>query len=129
MEKISENKSFGGLQTVWEHQSDICSCPMRFAVYTPPALADGSADKPVPVLWWLSGLTCTEENFTVKSGFQRYAAEHGLMVVAPDTSPRGLGLRCQRFAMVVEDGTVKSIEIDAAGAFEKTSAESVLASL
>ena len=92
MEKISENKSFGGLQTVWEHQSDICSCPMRFAVYTPPALADGSADKPVPVLWWLSGLTCTEENFTVKSGFQRYAAEHGLMVVAPDTSPRGTDL-------------------------------------
>lgn len=92
MEKISENKSFGGLQTVWEHQSDICNCPMRFAVYTPPALADGSADSAVPVLWWLSGLTCTEENFTVKSGFQRYAAEHGLMVVAPDTSPRGTDL-------------------------------------
>ena len=92
MEKISENKSFGGLQTVWEHRSDICACPMRFAVYTPPAVVEGTATGPVPVLWWLSGLTCTEENFTVKSGFQRYAAEHGLMVVAPDTSPRGTNL-------------------------------------
>lgn len=62
---------------------------MRFSVYTPPAVVDGTADGPVPVLWWLSGLTCTEENFTVKSGFQKYAAEHNLMVVAPDTSPRG----------------------------------------
>ncbi|MEQ8504209.1 MAG: S-formylglutathione hydrolase [Rhodospirillales bacterium] len=89
MERLSENKSFGGLQSVWEHQSDICQCPMRFSVYTPPAVVDGTADGPVPVLWWLSGLTCTEENFTVKSGFQKYAAEHNLMVVAPDTSPRG----------------------------------------
>ena len=92
MEKVSENESFGGLQTVWEHRSAICRCPMRFAVYTPPSLVDGTAEGPVPVLWWLSGLTCTEENFTVKSGFQKHAAEHGLMVVAPDTSPRGTNL-------------------------------------
>jgi len=63
---------------------------MKFAVYTPPQALSGGV--PVPVLWWLSGLTCTEENFTVKSGFQRYAAEHGLIVVAPDTSPRGTDL-------------------------------------
>ena len=92
MKKISENKSFGGLQTVWEHASDICACPMRFSVYTPPGIVDGTAPDAAPVLWWLSGLTCTEENFTVKSGFQRHAAEHGLMVVAPDTSPRGTDL-------------------------------------
>lgn len=90
MEKVSESKSFGGLQTVWKHRSDICACDMKFAVYTPPEALAGGA--PVPVLWWLSGLTCTEENFTVKSGFQKYAAEHGLMVVAPDTSPRGTDL-------------------------------------
>lgn len=89
MKKISENKSFGGLQTTWCHASDICGCDMQFSVYTPPAIVDGTANGPVPVLWWLSGLTCTEENFTVKSGFQKYAAEFGLMVVAPDTSPRG----------------------------------------
>ena len=92
MEKISENKSFGGLQTVWQHRSDFCASAMKFAVYLPPAVADGTAKEGVPVLWWLSGLTCTEENFTVKSGFQRYAAEHGLIVVAPDTSPRGTDL-------------------------------------
>ncbi|MEK9673352.1 MAG: S-formylglutathione hydrolase [Rhodospirillaceae bacterium] len=88
MKKVSENKSFGGMQAVWEHPSDICGCTMRFSVYSPPALVDGGK-KQVPVLWWLSGLTCTEENFIVKSGFQKYAAEHNLMVVAPDTSPRG----------------------------------------
>ena len=61
---------------------------MQFAVYQPPQAADG----PVPVLWYLSGLTCTEENFTVKAGAQRYAAEHGMMLVAPDTSPRGANI-------------------------------------
>jgi S-formylglutathione hydrolase len=61
---------------------------MRFSVYRPPQAETG----PVPVLYWLSGLTCTEENFTVKAGAQRYAAEHGVMLVAPDTSPRGLNL-------------------------------------
>jgi S-formylglutathione hydrolase len=61
---------------------------MRFSVYQPPQAAAG----PVPVVWYLSGLTCTEENFTVKGGAQRYAAEHGIMVIAPDTSPRGAGI-------------------------------------
>src|SRR5262249_48528730 len=58
------------------------------SVFRPPHAEQG----PRPVLWWLSGLTCTEENFTIKAGAQRYAAEHGLFIVAPDTSPRGLGL-------------------------------------
>ncbi len=89
MKKVSENKSFGGLQTIWQHASDICACDMRFAVYTPPAIVNGTAAGNVPVLWWLSGLTCTEENFIFKSGFQQHAARHNLMVVAPDTSPRG----------------------------------------
>lgn len=85
LEKISENRCFGGTQGVYEHASSETGTPMRFALYTPPQAGDGK----VPVLWWLSGLTCTEENFTVKAGAQRLAAEHGMIVVAPDTSPRG----------------------------------------
>src|SRR5690606_13925209 len=85
LEIISEQKCFGGIQGVYRHQSVATSTPMRFAVYKPPQAVSGA----VPVLWFLSGLTCTEENFTVKAGAQRYAAEHGLMLVVPDTSPRG----------------------------------------
>jgi len=85
LETLSENKSFGGIQSVHRHQSAETRTPMRFSVYRPPQAENG----PVPVLWFLSGLTCTEENFTVKAGAQRYAAEHGVMLVAPDTSPRG----------------------------------------
>lgn len=88
METISQQKCFGGTQGVYRHDSEITGTPMRFAVYTPPA----AKSSPVPVLWFLSGLTCTEENFTVKSGAQRYAAEHGMMLVVPDTSPRGAGI-------------------------------------
>ncbi|MGE0545137.1 MAG: S-formylglutathione hydrolase [Dehalococcoidia bacterium] len=85
IEKLSEHACFGGRQGFYRHQSRETGTPMRFAVFTPPQAADG----PVPVLWFLSGLTCTEENFTVKAGAQRVAAELGLMLVAPDTSPRG----------------------------------------
>ncbi len=85
---ISENNSFGGIQGVYSHHSEECGCAMRFSVYRPVE----AETEPRPVLFWLSGLTCTEENFTVKAGAQRYAAEHGLIIVAPDTSPRGVDL-------------------------------------
>ena len=88
MNTVSENICFGGTQGVYSHQSSATGTPMQFAVYQPPQAADG----PVPVLWYLSGLTCTEENFTVKAGAQRYAAEHGITLVAPDTSPRGANI-------------------------------------
>ncbi len=88
LETVSETRCFGGVQGVYRHDSTETGTPMRFAVYRPPQAERG----PVPVLWWLSGLTCTEENVTVKAGAQRTAAEHGLMLVAPDTSPRGLDL-------------------------------------
>lgn len=88
METISEQKCFGGTQGTYRHDSEMTGTPMQFAVYTPPA----AESSPLPVLWFLSGLTCTEENFTVKAGAQRYAAEHGMMLVVPDTSPRGAGI-------------------------------------
>lgn len=85
MHKIEAHASFGGEQQVWQHHSRALDCDMRVAVYLPPQAQDG----PVPVLYWLSGLTCTEQNFITKSGAQRYAAEHGIAIVCPDTSPRG----------------------------------------
>ena len=85
LEKLSAHTSFGGEQAYYRHASRETKTPMRFSVFTPPQAADGK----VPVLFWLSGLTCTEDNFTVKAGAQRVAAELGLMIVAPDTSPRG----------------------------------------
>ena len=88
LEIIGEQKCFGGVQGVYRHNSVATGTAMRFAVYQPPQAASG----PVPVLWFLAGLTCTDENFTVKAGAQRYAAEHGLMLVMPDTSPRGEGV-------------------------------------
>jgi len=87
METVSEQKCFGGTQGVYRHESRETGTPMQFAVFTPPAAA-----AQVPVLWFLSGLTCTEENFTVKAGAQRYAAELGMMLVVPDTSPRSAGI-------------------------------------
>ena len=86
IETVAENRCFGGVQGVYAHTSETTGCKMRFALYR-PAQAER---EPRPVLWWLSGLTCTEENFTVKAGAQRFAAERGLVLVAPDTSPRGL---------------------------------------
>ncbi|MDQ3160147.1 MAG: S-formylglutathione hydrolase [Pseudomonadota bacterium] len=85
MHKIESHASFGGEQQVWEHHSGALDCAMRIAVYLPPQAQAG----PVPVLYWLSGLTCTEQNFITKSGAQRYAAEHVIAIVCPDTSPRG----------------------------------------
>jgi S-formylglutathione hydrolase len=85
LETLSAARCFGGTQSVHRHASTETGTAMRFAVYTPPQAATG----PVPVLLWLSGLTCTEENFTVKAGAQRIAAALGLMLVMPDTSPRG----------------------------------------
>ncbi|MCA8902706.1 MAG: S-formylglutathione hydrolase [Hyphomonas sp.] len=85
---ISSWKSFGGNLSVYDHVSPLLGCPMRFAVYTPPQAADG----PVPVLWYLSGLTCSWANVMEKSGLQRAAAKYGVMVIAPDTSPRGEGV-------------------------------------
>ncbi len=88
MKTISENASFGGTQGVYAHQSDACNCEMTFAVYMPPQAVDGL----VPVIWYLSGLTCTHENAMVKAGAQAWAAEHGVAVIFPDTSPRGEGV-------------------------------------
>lgn len=88
MEKIAENRCFGGRQLRYQHRSEVLDCDMNFSVYLPPQAEQGK----VPVLYWLSGLTCTDENFVTKAGAQRYAAEHGMAVVAPDTSPRGEGV-------------------------------------
>ncbi len=85
---LSEHACFGGTVSFHEHQSSACDATMRFAAFVPPQAAEG----PVPVLYYLAGLTSTEETFMIKGGAQRYAAEHGLMLVAPDTSPRGLDL-------------------------------------
>ena len=85
MKTISENACFGGTQGVYSHTSKVCNCEMTFAVFLPEEARDG----PVPVLWYLSGLTCTHENAMTKAGAQGWAAEHGIAVVFPDTSPRG----------------------------------------
>lgn len=87
-ETVQENICFGGTQGVYQHTSQQLNCDMKFAVFTPPQ----AASEPCPVVFWLSGLTCTEENFTVKAGAQRVAAELGLVIVAPDTSPRGVDI-------------------------------------
>ncbi|MGQ0834258.1 MAG: S-formylglutathione hydrolase [Gammaproteobacteria bacterium] len=85
LETLSEHRSFGGRQGFYRHKSRETGTDMRFAVYRPPQAQAGK----VPVVWFLSGLTCTEENFATKAGAQRVAAELGLVLVAPDTSPRG----------------------------------------
>lgn len=85
LETVSQSLCFGGTQFVYRHASSSTGTPMRFAAYLPPKAAQGRC----PVVWFLSGLTCTEENFTVKAGAQRVAAELGLILIAPDTSPRG----------------------------------------
>ena len=84
LETLAEHRCFGGVQGYYRHESRECGSPMRFSVYRPPAAESGS----VPVLYYLAGLTCTEETFAIKAGAQRVAAELGLMLVAPDTSPR-----------------------------------------
>ena len=86
IENVSVNKSFGGWQKQYSHHSQVLNSQMRFAIYLPPQASRGQK---VPVLYWLSGLTCTDENFMQKAGAQRLAAELGIAIVAPDTSPRG----------------------------------------
>ena len=85
METLSIARSFEGTQGVYRHRSDACQCDMTFAVFLPPQAKDG----PVPVLWYLSGLTCTHQNVMDKGEYRRAAAEHGVAIVCPDTSPRG----------------------------------------
>ena len=86
MEIIAENRCFGGRQLRFRHGSDALDCDMHFSLYLPP-------DQPKPpVIYWLSGLTCTDENFVQKAGAQQFAAKHGVAIVAPDTSPRGEGV-------------------------------------
>ena len=85
MQRIESHASFGGVQEVWQHESSALSCTMRFGIYLPPQ----ARERACPVLYWLSGLTCTEQNFITKAGAQQFAADYGLIVVAPDTSPRG----------------------------------------
>lgn len=86
IENISTTKSFGGWHKQYTHTSSVLNCDMRFAIFLPPQIATGQK---VPVLYWLSGLTCTDENFMQKAGAFRVAAELGMAIVAPDTSPRG----------------------------------------
>ncbi|MBC2884198.1 S-formylglutathione hydrolase [Ochrobactrum sp. CM-21-5] len=85
METISTAKCFGGTQGVYRHKSESCQCDMTFSVFLPPQAADG----PVPVLWYLSGLTCTHQNVMDKGEYRQMAAELGIAVICPDTSPRG----------------------------------------
>lgn len=86
MKLLSSVQSFGGLQNQYEHASATLNCTMQFSVYLPPQAQAGQA---VPVAYWLSGLTCTDQNFATKAGAQRVAAELGIAIVMPDTSPRG----------------------------------------
>jgi S-formylglutathione hydrolase len=100
VERVSESRCFEGRQIVLKHASAVCACTMRFAVYLPPAAERAR----VPAVYWLSGLTCTEENFSVKAGAQRYAAELGVALIIPDTSPRGVNIRGEDAAMDVGTG-------------------------
>ena len=88
MELISEHACFGGTQGFYRHESQVIGLPMRFGVFVPPQ----ARHAPVPVLFFLAGLTCTEETFAIKAGAQQFAAQHGLMLVMPDTSPRDTGV-------------------------------------
>ncbi|MDE2367402.1 MAG: S-formylglutathione hydrolase [Burkholderiales bacterium] len=86
MERVEQHASFGGRQEVWKHHSRVLDCEMRFGIHLPTAALQGGR---CAVLYWLSGLTCTEQNFITKAGAQAHAERHGVIVVAPDTSPRG----------------------------------------
>lgn len=86
--ELSSNKMFDGFNKRYKHWSSMCGCNMNFTIYFPPAAATSK----VPVLYWLSGLTCTDENFALKSGAQRAAAKEGIALICPDTSPRGMNV-------------------------------------
>ncbi|MEL6377356.1 MAG: alpha/beta hydrolase-fold protein, partial [Pseudomonadota bacterium] len=85
MKTVSENACFGGMQGVYTHSSSACSCDMTFGLFLP----EEARSSPVPLLWYLSGLTCTHENAMVKAGAQQWASEFGIALAFPDTSPRG----------------------------------------
>lgn len=85
---VQEQKCFGGRQVRYKHNSAVLNCEMQFSVFLPPQ----AAEHKVPALYWLSGLTCSDENFSVKAGAQRVAAELGIALIIPDTSPRGDGV-------------------------------------
>lgn len=85
---LNESKIFSGQQLRYQHRSRSCNCDMTFSIFLPSC----ANDKKVPVLYWLSGLTCSDENFVQKSGAQKYAEKHGIAIVCPDTSPRGDGV-------------------------------------
>ena len=85
MKTISTNTAHGGIQGVYSHASTACKCDMTFAVFVPPQ----AKDKPCPVLWYLSGLTCSHANVMEKGEYREAAAKHGIIIVCPDTSPRG----------------------------------------
>jgi len=89
MNRVERHASFGGRQEVWKHASTTLGCDMKFGIYLPPAAVQGQR---CPVLYWLSGLTCNEQNFITKANAQEHAARLGFIVVAPDTSPRGPGV-------------------------------------
>ena len=88
LELLSSHACHGGVQRIYRHDSKVIGLPMRFAVYLPPQASQGK----VPALFYLAGLTCTEETFPTKAGAQRFAAQHGIALIAPDTSPRGAGI-------------------------------------
>lgn len=85
VERLERHASFGGWQEVYKHESEVLKCSMSFSIYIPPY----DENEKLPVIYWLSGLTCNEQNFITKAGAQKYAAEHKVIIVAPDTSPRG----------------------------------------
>lgn len=88
LQLISKVKTFGGWLNTYTHKSESCNCKMTFSVFLPPQ----AETEKIPVLYWLSGLTCTNENFMIKAGAFKYAVEHGIAIVTPDTSPRGAGI-------------------------------------
>ncbi len=109
IETLAEYACFGGVQGFYRHASATIGLPMRFGVYRPPQATDASG--PLPVLFYLAGLTCNEETFALKAGAQRHAAEHGLILVTPDTSPRDTGFAGADDAW--DFGTAASFYLDA----------------
>jgi S-formylglutathione hydrolase len=112
LELVSQNASFGGSVEYYQHPSSCCKSQMKFSIFRPPQATVANAK--LPVLFWLSGLTCTEENFMAKAGAQKYASEHGMLLVAPDTSPRDLGI----------DGETDSWDFGAGAGFYVNATES-----
>jgi S-formylglutathione hydrolase len=106
---VSESKCFDGVQYVYSHRSDTTRCDMRFGIFLPPQARENMC--PLPVLYWLSGLTCTEQNFITKAGAQRVASELGIIIVVPDTSPRDVNIPGDKES--IEFGEGASFYLDA----------------